>query len=78
MRSVSLNHLPQDNKNHTLFIHTTISREGGGVLNVTGPSIQLIYTPCQSNSSKFSLVDIFNIAYSDISDNAGHTKIGVD
>lgn len=30
MRSVSLNHLPQDNKNHTLFIHTTISREGGG------------------------------------------------
>lgn len=30
MRSVSLNHLPQDNKNHILFIHTTISREGGG------------------------------------------------
>lgn len=54
MRSVSLNHLPQDNKNHILFIHTTISREGG-VLNVTGPSIQLIYTTCQSNSSKFSL-----------------------
>lgn len=40
MRSVCLNHLPQDNKNHTLY--RTISREGA-LLKVTGPSIQLIY-----------------------------------